>query len=245
MFGVLVAVLATMGLTAGAQAQEQPGRTQVMVVASIHQLHENHPHYDYDALYALVRAFEPDWVGVEIRPEDMALPGAEKAQVYAPEMIALADEWGGRAFGFDWLGQELQGRPLAPQWFGEVMRFKQAEQRLAADPQFRDPQIEAIGAAQQVILADGAAAALNDGRYDQLQRDFDQALAARLVDGPYQIVSDFRRARDAEIGRNIVSALRARPGERVVLVMGAAHRAFAVDAIERELGDAVRIVPVP
>ncbi len=239
MFRILIAMAAI----AAAGCAGAPARTQVMVIGSLHQMHDGHPHYDYEALYQTVRDFKPDWVGVEIRPEDMALSDAEKAQIYPPEMIALANAWKDRAFGFDWLGGDLEGRPLQQQYMRETMLFKQAEQRLANDPAYSDPAIEAILGEQMTLISESSAAALNDGRYDRLQAAFSEALAVKLAGTDYQIVPDFRRRRDERIDANIVAWLRQHPGSRVVVVMGLAHRVFAVQAIERD-ADAV-IVPVP
>jgi hypothetical protein len=86
--------------------------SQVIVVGSMHRLHANSKLYSYDDLYLVVQRFHPDYVGVEIRSEDMGRDQAYLERNYPIEMIRLAQEWGTQAFGFDWLGDDVAGRPV-------------------------------------------------------------------------------------------------------------------------------------
>jgi hypothetical protein len=109
-------------------------RTTVMVVASLHGFHAHHPTYDYDKLYALVARYHPDVVGVEIRPEDIGGKDEYLAKSYPREMIALRDSYRDRAVGFDWLGDEIAGRPIPDGWWQHGSKIKALEREMDADP---------------------------------------------------------------------------------------------------------------
>ena len=61
--------------------------TRVLVIPSSHKLLAANPLYDYARLYALVAAFTPDLVGVEIRQEDLERPETYLKHNYPQEMI--------------------------------------------------------------------------------------------------------------------------------------------------------------
>ena len=60
--------------------------TIILAIASLHQFHTNHPSFDYDRLFQVIDKFQPDHVGVEIRPEDI---GADEAYVMHQDKMLL------------------------------------------------------------------------------------------------------------------------------------------------------------
>lgn len=110
--------------------------TEVTVIATMHGLHKTSTAYSYDALYALLKKINPDYTGVEIRPEDMNRDAGYLADNYPAEMIHAAKEWGPRAFGFDWLGDDLAGAPIAPDWWAKRSPIKELERDMNADTAF-------------------------------------------------------------------------------------------------------------
>lgn len=238
-------ILASLLLVTTAQAQA-PSRTQVMVISSMHGLHASRASYSYDDLYRTVRAFSPDLVGVEIRPEDMQSDDAYLSSIYPREMVELRREYGDRAFGFDWYGEAFEGR-LLPEGWAEQAEFVQLQRAKQQDPRYaEDPELERLLGEKTALLgADVTAGSLNDGRYDAVNAAYYQRLGEWLRDTPYAGIPEFSLARDDRIGRNIIAMIRANPGKRIAVVMGADHRSFAVAAIRTELADEVEIVPTP
>ena len=45
--------------------------TTILAVASMHRFHKDHPTFDYEKLFQVIADFHPNYVGVEIRPEDV------------------------------------------------------------------------------------------------------------------------------------------------------------------------------
>ena len=217
--------------------------TQVMVLASMHGLHRTSRTYSYDDLYGVVRDFHPDLVGVEIRPEDLHADGAYLEKNYPSEMIELGRVWGPRAFGFDWLGDDLAGRPIPDGYWAEQSSIKRLERALDADPARKDARLAGIQAREHTLLATATAASLNDGRYDCLNTAYYDAFKASVAGTPYAPIADFYAARDRRIDANVVAAIKANPGKRVVLVTGADHRGFLVAALKKAFGRSIRLVP--
>lgn len=225
---------------------EEPSKTQVMIISSMHGLHANHATYSYDDLYRTVRSFSPDLVGVEIRPEDMQSDDPYLSSIYPTEMVALRREYGSRVFGFDWYGEAFEGRLLPERW-SEQAEFVQLQRAKQQDPRYaHDPELERLMNEKKAILGpDVTAGSLSDGRYDAINAAYYRRLGEWLRDTPYAGIPEFSLARDRHIDQNIIAMIRANPGKRIAVVMGADHRSFAVEAIRAELADAVEIVPTP
>ncbi len=192
-FGI-VALSLLLSLSQTARAQS--GVTQVMIVASMHGLHKTSTAYSYEMLYALVRDFKPDLVGVEIRPEDLGRDQEYLQDNYPKEMIELAQTWGEHAFGFDWLGNDVAGAPIPHDWWTHGSPIKRLERELDQDPDFKSKQLDAIRAQQSDILRSATPSSLNDGRYDRLNDAYYARLQQRLHGTRYAPIAQFYASRD-------------------------------------------------
>lgn len=221
------------------------GPSEVMVVATMHGLHAKSPLYSYDTLYALLKKVNPDFVGVEIRAEDMGRDRVYLSKNYPAEMIEAEEQWGPRAFGFDWLGDEIAGAPVPVDWWAKDSPVKRLERELDADPAFKSERLDATQAAEIKILNTASPASLNDGRYDALNDEY-YGLFATLVNGSkYQLVSDFYRERDRRIDMNIGAMIKAHLGARFVILTGADHRSALVRYLKATFSGNVTLVAVP
>ena len=61
-------------------------KTRVLVLPTIHGAHEANENYTYDDLLQLVKAYDPDVIGVEIRPEDLDLQ-TDSLDVFYPCLL--------------------------------------------------------------------------------------------------------------------------------------------------------------
>ena len=223
---------------------------QVMVLATMHGAHADNPRYSYDDVYALVNRFDPALVAVEIRAEDLSRGEAYLARNYPLEMRELARRHAGHVAGIDWLGEELEGRPVPPDYWREQSEIKRLERRLAQDSGMKSPETDDAKERQLAIVETATAQALNDGRYDRASADY-YAAFARMVEGTdYQRLSDFYAERDRRIAGNaetLVADMLARNEQpaRAVFVVGADHRGPLVAALQRRFGAAIELVPVP
>jgi hypothetical protein len=231
---------------AGIVAGSPPDRTEVLVVSSLHSAHRDHATFDYDVLFSLVRDFDPDFVGAEIRPEDIGMGEQYLSSNYPHEMVELARRYQGRAFGFDWLGYEIAGTPIPESYFKDLHITKLSaeltddEAMMAKKPE----QIARLEQQQADIVAAATPASLADGRYGALCRQIDELEQSWLAGSRYEPIFAFNRLRDEEIARNLVRFIESHPGSRIVAVLGADHRTFAVEAVLDHFDETVEMVEV-
>lgn len=226
-----------------ALATERPA--EVMIVATMHGLHQNHEGYDFEDLFQLVEDFEPDLVGVEIRPEDTGADEGYLQANYPYEMVELARRWGDAAFGFDWLGDDIAGLPIPKGHWQTGSAIKALERDLETDPAFAETREEAaIAAAQKELLVKATAASINDGAYDELTARASELAAERLRGSRYQPISEFYARRDREIANHLIEVVRENGGRRIIILTGADHRGPAEARLREALGDRVQIVSV-
>lgn len=234
----LLAVLSGSSSIAGTRPE------QVMIVATMHGGHKSSRGYSYEDLYALVKNFDPDFVGVEIRAEDMSRDTTYLAANYPTEMITLAREWGPRAFGFDWLGDDVAGMAIPGDWWAAKSPLKRLERELGQDPKYKNEQLESIRGQEQAIIDVATPATLNDGRYDRLNDAYYEVFNKTVAGSRYEPIAYFYAQRDEKISLNLAAAIRARHAKRVLVALGADHRSFAIRSLRRSFGSSIQIVPV-
>ncbi len=239
--GLAALAVAPHALAARHRAPARLKPATVMVVASLHKQHLSDKRYGYDRLYGLVHAFRPDWVGVEIRPEDMSADPAYVGTWYPLEMRELKDEYPGRVFGFDWFGDDLTGRPIPADW-RDSNAVKQMERDSDNAPELKTPaklkiktRLDAIQARQQVLLANTTPRGLNDGRYDALCVDYYNTLRDYVAGTRFEAMSQFYTARDAHLAAAVVAFVKGHPGQRIAIVTGADHHGPVVRALREQL----------
>jgi hypothetical protein len=242
--GILPFVLLTVSATAANGSEA--GKTKLLFVSSLHSAHEHHAAFDYDELYSLVQGFEPDFVGVEIRPEDIGMSRAYLSSNYPREMVELAHRYQERAFGFDWLGHEIAGVPIPETYFKDLPTTKLSaeldndEVMMASKPE----QIARFEAEQWKIIAGATPASLTDGHYGALCRQIDELEQNWLSGSKYEEILAFDRLREAEIARNLIRFIERHPGKRIIAVMGADHRTFAVEAVVQHFARDVEMLDI-
>lgn len=215
-----------------------------MVVGTMHGYHRMLKTYSFDTLYALVRAAKPDYVGVEIRPEDIGQDSAYLSQNYPQEMIHEAQAWGTHAFGFDWLGDELAGKFVPADWWSKTSWVKPLEQEMEADPTMQSPLLRKIGDVQRDVIKIATPAIMSGALYDDAV-DLMHMQRSSLTKGTrYQRVTDFYDERDRHIGSNVVAFIQKHPGKRIVVLTGADHHGTLVRFIQEKLKSDIILLPV-
>ncbi|MFW9933155.1 MAG: hypothetical protein ACFFDR_10910 [Candidatus Thorarchaeota archaeon] len=212
-------------------------QTKAKLIASMHGFHKDHPTYDYETLFQVVEDFEPDHIGVEIRPEDLGAEISYLMQNYPFEMVELSKRYSDQCFGFDWLGSDIEGNPIPVHYWQEKSVYKQLERELDKDPMFQSEELDELFSKQVDICKSATPTSFDDGRYDVITKRYYEILDKIIQDTKYELVTQVRERRDQEINRNIVNFIQAHPGSRVALVMGANHRAFVLKALQLNFED--------
>jgi len=165
-------------------------------------------------------------------------------------MVELAHRYGPKAFGFNWLGDELQGRAIPADWWSAQSQTKKLERSIDDDPVMKTPaktaineRMDEIRGAQEVILDKATAASLNDGRYDALSVTYYTNLANLTHGTPYAALAAFYSERDHRIAANILAKVTRLPMSRIAIACGADHHGPIIAAL-RKAGLSSEIQPV-
>jgi len=221
--------------------------TVILAIASLHKLHIDHPYFDYERLFQIVDRFQPDHVGVEIRPEDIGADEGYLRHNYPFEMIELSMRYGNdRCFGFDWLGEDIAGQPILVNYWKEISVQKKLERSIAEDPEFQETSLlDDLINQQMDIIKNATPASLIDGKYGTVTKQYYQAMDDLLLGTKYEPLSQFRKKRDQEIGKLMVNFIREHLDSRIALVMGANHHVFALENLSKEFQDGELIFAKP
>jgi hypothetical protein len=234
-----------LALSACTGARAESAVTRVTVIATMHGLHGKSATYSYANLYDLLKSLKPDFIGVEMRQEDLPRDPTYLASMYPREMIQVAKDYGSRAFGFDWLGDDVAGRAVPPDWWTKRSPLKALEREIDADPKYgHDPQLDAISTQEKQILTNATAASLNDGRYDRLNDAFYARQAELYAGTKYDILPRFYAARDFQVALNVAAAIKAHPGANIVVLTGADHRGEMLRHLRLWFGNSIQLLPV-
>ncbi|GBR11047.1 hypothetical protein AOE01nite_09210 [Acetobacter oeni] len=220
-----------------------------MVLPVLHNLHRANSHYSYEDIYRLVATFRPDQVGVEIRQEDLTFDNRYLTNNYPTEMVHLAHQYSSHTFGFDWLGNEIAGRPIPDDWWAKHSRIKSLERSFdqVLSKTVRDKKllskVNELSTEQMKIAKTATAAQLADGRYDRVCADYYTALDKLTRNTQYSELPRFYSDRDRHLAMNVIQHLKNYPGNRIVVVTGADHHGPMVRTLAAV--SYVNLVPVP
>ncbi len=245
---LLVGPLSTWTSPLRAAEKDAKAPIQIMVIASLHSRHANNPDYSYERLYAIVAGFVPDRIGLEIRQEDLARGADYLARNYPLEMRELAERYQRRAVGIDWLGSDLEGRAIPPDYWSQESGIKRLQRELDREGGMTTPRLEAAAKRQSDALAEATPEMLDRGLYDAATRDYYSALAEAFAGSRYEQLSRFYAERDRRIGENasrVIEACLARrtPARRIVFVVGADHHGSLVSALQQRFASSIELVP--
>ena len=206
-----------------------PSKTKVLVVGTIHQRHGTDTNYTYSDIVRILSAFDPDIIGVEIRPADF------RREPYLEEMM-LAVIWG-----------DLHGKKVYPvDWWTDA-GVRRVRDSLGALPEY-------AGKAERLkgLEADDSIMTRFERKYgswkDQAQQGYgfwngreygeyiaeDYRLSMEVYgDSPFNL---FYRTRNDSMMALILGALRENPGRRAVILTGGEHKHY-FDRALRESAD--------
>ena len=217
-------------------------KTEIMILGTLHGLHRNNEAYSFDDIFSIIEQFNPDAAGVEIRSEDIDQPKEYLSKYYPYEMIETKSRFGSRipVHGFDWLGDEIKGR-LIPDGYFQKHQVEILEAEFEADTIPQKAYFEKLDHDRMLLVTNKTAQECNDGRYDASGEDYYAQFAAAFAGTKYQLITDFYRKRDENIGRNIISIIEQNEGKKIIFLMGMDHRVFAIKNIRAKFGDGIRI----
>ena len=215
--------------------------SKVMVVPTIHGAHERNTNYTYEDLFALIRKYDPDVIGIEIRPEDMQENNDYLDPFYPAEMMMVKDSFPDKVVGLDFYGESVRGKLMDPDKITdtttELGRFIQVQREMASDSilqeQYRKTDIPKLAEEQRRMALNYSVNEFMKGEYDSITERYYRILDSLLKNTAYeQGFTELNTQRDVEITRNSLKLVRNNPGEKVLILVGANHRSRLVDSLE-------------
>ncbi|MGV3687192.1 MAG: carbohydrate-binding family 9-like protein [Daejeonella sp.] len=218
-----------------------PKKTELLILPTIHGGHARNVKYTFNHVMKIIENFKPDIIAVEIRPEDIDQDSTYLKRFYQPEMImARAGFPGVQKAGIDFLGAEMQGKSLPPDFnrdtIGEMGKLRVTNQKLMKDSAIIKARIAkgmvSLKAKQGEMMGKLSAGELLDGTYDKVTDEYTRAQTAVLANTPYQYYDDFSIQRDQKLADNIRELAIKNPGKRVIVLTGANHHNRAINTMK-------------
>ena len=214
--------------------------TEVLVLPTIHGVHNQNPNYSFEDLFDIINQYNPQVIGIEIRPEDMNKNNEYLDPFYPAEMMMARDSFPDRAVGIDFYGDEYRGRLLSPEVFEDTTtalgRFVYVQRQMNSDSiLLQEKQKAGINEMleEQVRMVETYSAnELMSGEYDDLTAKFYRVLDSLLLNSSYEYFSVFNNQRDLEITKNALEIVKANEGKKILFLVGANHRNRLVDSLE-------------
>lgn len=222
--------------------------SKVLLLGTIHGLHKNNNLYSYEDIFNIIDDFNPDVLGVEIRPEDVEQEREYLTKYYPYEMIEAKYRYYHRCqiIGFDWFEERLEGKLIPELYFEEVNQQIQLEQALQEDYSMaKEKEIISIIEDQEAkLVMKSNASEINSEKLDilmQLKQDITDLL---LKETRYRLIPEAYAARNQQINTNIINLINNCRGKRILILMGAAHRWHTLQAINNNFTEGVELLPI-
>ena len=218
-------------------------QTRVVLIPTLHGLHKTNAHYDYDSLRRIIMLHNPDVLCVEMRSIDVASDTDYLKKNYPYEMW-MARYWfpGKRIEGFDWLGEELEGKPIPQGYWQNGSHIKDLERKLDAD----SSQSLRLYACQQYteerleILKHGSLDDILSGKDAELTKQYYQCLNDQLSGGKYGELVGFYEKRDRQIQLNVDKIIKENRGKKIVILTGDDHFPYLMEYLK---GKGILLLP--
>jgi hypothetical protein len=199
---------------------------RVYVLPVLHGLHKTNPEYTYDSVRAIVARLKPDVIAVEIRSEDITSDTAYLKQNYPQEMWMMRYWFPSSTIaGFDWLGAELEGKPIPDRYWKDHSRIRALQtllntdtvysRKLAACQLYTDQRMD--------ILERQSLRGILQSNDAILVKEYYNCLGQHLQGSDYEELTRFYDARNSRIQQNVAALAEAHKDKTVVVLTGDDH----------------------
>lgn len=199
---------------------------KVYIVPVLHGMHQTNPEYTYDSVRAIVDRLKPDVIAVEIRAEDITSDTAYLKQNYPLEMWMMRYWFPQAAIaGFDWLGEELEGRPIPERYWKDHSRIKALQALLKTDTVYtRKLEACQLYTDQRLdILERQSLRGILQSDNAILVKEYYNCLDQHLKGSAYEELTRFYDTRNAHIQRNVAALAETHRGKTIVVLTGDDH----------------------
>lgn len=217
---------------------QKDSTTEVVIIGVVHEIYK-------DQVLAFITQYNPDVIGVEIRPEDMNEAKEYLLENYPSEMVECVFEISSskEVFGFDWLGGNIEGKRLSREfWKNESIKKLYRQYENDTTYAMERELLQVIQNKRDELIEKSTLITLNNGTDDILAELYYKQFFKILEKTPYEEWASFWQERDRHIDKNIINIIENHPGKRIIFVMGSDHRYLAMKAIEEYFSDSIKLV---
>ncbi len=206
------------------------GGAEVLVVGTIHGRHAGNPEYTYADIVHILATYDPDVIGVEIRPQDF------RRVPYLKEMM-LATVWG-----------LLHDRSVYPiDWWDSENPAREARARLREQPEIirKEQEYDSLLAVHPMIADfearhgdflrsnDKGYGFFNGQEYNEYETEVYRLSMQVFGDSPMNLMWETRNERMLDLIRSAASE---NPGRRLLVLTGSDHKHYFERALRNEPG---------
>ncbi|MCZ4693717.1 hypothetical protein DWB61_10115 [Ancylomarina euxinus] len=220
----------------------QKQETEVIICSTIHGFHEKNPNYTYENLFSFIDSYNPDIIGIEIRQEDMDSTVTYLKKFYPFEMYECISKYiDKKLVGFDWLGEELEGKSFPDNYRKEMSVIKRLVQELNQDSIMlkKLSAMDGLVKMKNTIVFNASLCELNNGRLDSINAIAFEGLAAIFMNTKYSEITDSFLQRDEHIAQNIISIINDNPGKKLLFLMGGDHKSYSFKKVKQKFGNQI------
>ncbi len=209
-----------------------PEQGKVYFLPSLHNLHSSNNNYSYDSLRQIINRLHPDIIAVEIRQIDINQDSSYLKSNYPYEMWMMK-YWFPEVtiVGFDWLGDDIEGKQLPEAYWKEIAPIKQFENALNADSLYtlKCARCAPFSHQRLAILKKLSLHDILNSDDALLTRQYYACLAEQLEGSTHERILVFYRERDQRLLANIKGIINRYKRKKIVIITGDDHFIYLKD----------------
>lgn len=217
-----------LGLSSNAQ-------TKVYLIPSLHGLHKTNHNYSYDSLRTFISRLKPDVIAVEIRSIDVSEDTSYLKNNYPYEMWKMRYWFRDKKIeGFDWLGNDINGKLIPQNYWREISEIKKTEKALNNDSIYSNSilQCDSFLTRRLEILQNCTLKQILESNDAILCNQYYNCYSEILSGTKYELIPKFNQERNERILQNINELQKKYNGKTIVIITGDDHYVYLKDKIQ-------------
>jgi hypothetical protein len=211
-------------------------QTKVYLIPTLHGLHKTNQQYNYDTIKAVVVRLNPDVIAVEIRPEDVKEDSSYLKSNYPFEMWMMPHWFAATTIeGFDWLGAELENKPIPPRYWQDQSRTKYLQRRLDLDSVYtaRLKSCQLYTNDRMAILNSQSLKGIIASNDALLIKEYYNCLQLQLRGSDYEELTAFYTMRNKKMMTRLDALFQKHSGKTIVVLMGDDHYPYLLEHLKK------------
>lgn len=211
------------------------GQTKISLIPTIHSLHKNNSLYNYDSVRAIVSRLKPDVIVVELRAMDISSDTNYLKKNYPYEMWMMRYWFPKKTIeGYDWLGEDLEGKPIPEKYWQEQSTIKKLERQLEQDSIYskRFDACRHYAGQRLPLLKNKSLPEILKSSDSELIRNYYDCMKEQLNRSLYKELPDFYSERNRQMESGLSTIIKKHRGKTIVVLTGDDHYPCLLDYLK-------------